>query len=86
MICFVLFLLFKYNMMTVHAKPRLTQVNVRQKLYATGRNFGFTCHITGNFCQIVLYIQWCDRWKIGMTGKNLEIISQMSYGMKIVFA
>ena len=28
----------------VHAKPRLSQVNVRQKLYATGRNFGFTCH------------------------------------------
>jgi len=28
----------------VHAKPRPLQVNVRQKLYATGRNFGFTCH------------------------------------------
>jgi len=28
---------------SVHAKPRLSQVNVRQKLYATGRNFGFTC-------------------------------------------
>jgi len=29
---------------SVHAKPHLSQVNVRQKLYATGRNFGFTCH------------------------------------------
>ena len=28
----------------VHAKPHLSQVNVRQKLYATGRKFGFTCH------------------------------------------
>ena len=26
------------------AKPRLSQVNVRQNLSATGRNFGFTCH------------------------------------------
>jgi len=28
----------------VYAKPRLLQVNVRQNLSATGRNFGFTCH------------------------------------------
>jgi len=28
----------------VYAKPRLSQVNVRQNLSATGRNFGFTCH------------------------------------------
>ena len=47
---------------------------------------GLPVTMTGNFCQILLYIQWCDRGKIGMTGKNLEIISQMSYGMKIVFA
>jgi len=43
----------------VYAKPRLSQVNVRQNLFATGRNFGFTCQ--SNFCQILLYIQWCDR-------------------------
>ena len=47
---------------------------------------GLPVTMTGNFCQILLYIQWCDRRKIGMTGKKLEIISQMSYGMKIVFA
>ena len=28
----------------VHAKPCLSQVNVSQKLYATGKYFGFTCH------------------------------------------
>jgi len=28
----------------VYAKPRLSQVNVRQNLSATGRNFGFVCH------------------------------------------
>jgi len=28
----------------VYAKPRLSQVNVRQNLSATGRNFGSTCH------------------------------------------
>jgi len=27
----------------VHAKPRLSQVNVRQKLYATGRNLSVRC-------------------------------------------
>ena len=32
------------NGIAVHAKPRLSQVNVRQNLYATGRKFGFTCH------------------------------------------
>mgnify|MGYP006890236903 CR=1 FL=1 len=42
---------------------------------------GLPVTMTDNFCQILLYIQWCDRWKIGMTGKNLEIISRMSYGM-----
>ena len=29
---------------TVHTKPRLFQVNVRQNLSATDRMFGFTCH------------------------------------------
>jgi len=28
----------------VYAKPRLSQVNVRQNLSATGRNFGFVGH------------------------------------------
>ena len=37
-------LIMKFSPVAVHAKPRLSQVNVRQKLYATGRNFGFTCH------------------------------------------
>jgi len=32
------------ELISAHAKPRLSQVNVSQKLYATGRNFGFTCH------------------------------------------
>jgi len=25
---------------------------------------GLPVTMTGNFCQILLYIQWCDRWKI----------------------
>jgi len=29
---------------TVYAKPRRSQYNVRQDLYATGRNYEFTCH------------------------------------------
>ena len=33
---------YMYN--AVYAKPRLSQVNVRQNLSATGRNFGFVCH------------------------------------------
>jgi len=37
-------LILKIPDQTVNAKPRLSQVNVRQKLYAIGRNFGFTCH------------------------------------------
>ena len=40
---------------SVYAKPRLSQVNVRQNLSATGRNFEFTCH--NDFWQILLYIQ-----------------------------
>jgi len=38
---------FKVLLLTlpaVHAKPCLLQVNDRQNLSATGRNFGFTCH------------------------------------------
>jgi len=27
-------------------------------------NLGLPVTMTGNFCQILLYIQWCDRWKI----------------------
>ena len=42
---------------SVHAKPRLSQINVRQNLSATGINFGFTCHHDRHFCQIMLYIQ-----------------------------
>ena len=30
--------------LAVYAKPRVSQVNVRQNLTATGRTFGFTCH------------------------------------------
>ena len=30
--------------LSVYAKPLLSQVNDRQNLSATGRNFGFTCH------------------------------------------
>jgi len=41
--------------LAVYAKPRLSQVNVRQNLIATGRNFGFVT-MAGNFCQILLYI------------------------------
>ena len=33
--------------------------------------------MSDNFCQILLYIQWCYRYKLAMTGKNLEIISQI---------
>ena len=33
--------------------------------------------MTDNFCQILLYIQWCDMYKLAMTGQNLEIISQI---------
>jgi len=43
----------KLSVKSVYAKPRPLQVNVRQNLSATGRNFGFTCH---NDPQILLYI------------------------------
>ena len=33
--------------------------------------------MSGNFCQILLYIQWCDRYKLAMIGANLEIIRQI---------
>ena len=33
--------------------------------------------MSGNLCQILLYIQWYDRWKLAMTGQQLEIISQI---------
>ena len=56
-----------------YVKPRLSQVNVGQNLSATGRNLRFTCHkMTGNFCNILLYIQWYDRSKLAMTGQNLR--------------
>ena len=43
----------KLSVKSVYAKTRPLQVNVRQNLSATGRNFGFTCH---NDPQILLYI------------------------------
>jgi len=39
----ILMLLVTPDTMLVYAKPLLSQVNVRQNLSATGRNFGFTC-------------------------------------------
>jgi len=42
--------------LSVHAKPRLSQVIVRQNFSAHERNFEFTCHNL-----ILLCIQWCDR-------------------------
>ena len=63
--CFILILIEKctytYVCSSVHAKPRLSQVNVRQNLFATGINLGLPVTMTGTFCQILLYIQWCDR-------------------------
>jgi len=35
---------YVYVAISVYAKPRLSQVNDRQNLSATGRNFGFVCH------------------------------------------
>jgi len=40
-------MLVRHFLTTVYAKPRLSQVNVRQNLSATGRNFGFVCHNDG---------------------------------------
>ena len=34
--------LFTFTLGSVYAKPRLSQVNDRQNLSATGKNFGFT--------------------------------------------
>jgi len=33
--------------------------------------------LTDNVYQFLLYIQWCDRLQLAMTGKKLEIISQI---------
>ena len=46
------------------------------KLYAAEIFWVYLSQRQVTFCQILLYIQRCDRLKIGMTGKNLEIISQ----------
>ena len=33
---------------------------------------GLPLKITGNFCQILLYIQWCDMQQLAMTGQQLK--------------
>ena len=53
--------LHTFTITAVYAKPRLSQVNVRQIVSATGRNLGLPVTMSGNFCQILLYVQWCDR-------------------------
>ena len=48
----------------IHAKPRLSQVNVRQNLFGTQVEIlGLPVTMTGNFCQTLLYIN-------DVTGKN----------------
>ena len=38
---------------------------------------GLSVTMTGNFFQFLLYIQWCDRSKLAMTGQNWVSISQV---------
>jgi len=41
----------------VYAKPRLSQVNVRQNMFATDKILSLSVTMTGNFCQILFFIQ-----------------------------
>jgi len=42
--CWCSIVTLRETLYSAYAKSRLSQVNVRQNLSATGRNFGFTCH------------------------------------------
>ena len=54
---------------SVYAKPHLSQVNVRQNVYATDRNFGFTCH---NDRYLLLYVQKLECVLWGLIYSNIN--------------
>ena len=52
---------YSKHIKAVNARPLLSQVNVRHNFSVSGRNEGLPVTMTSNCCQILLYIQLCDR-------------------------